>query len=160
MVIGGTNEEICFSGANIDEEHPGTFGRVQNCRLDIEGTLWEVGIHDAVKNRALTSVRVSGLHRAGVRLKPKVFFFHDFIRNLAKIEGTAGGLQCWLLLLRKFGTVQDGGLYFLALEKAEGAVSNWVDVYRRIGLILLSWDDGEVGERCILPGKRTALSLV
>jgi len=117
VVIGGTNEEICFSGAKIDEEHPGRFGRVQNCRLDIEGTLWEVGIHDAVKNRALTSVRVSGLHRAGVRLKPKVFFFHGFIRSLAEIEGTAGGLQCWLMLLRKFGTVQDGGLYFLALEK-------------------------------------------
>ena len=91
MVIGGTNEEICFSGANIDEEHPGRFGRVQNCRLDIEGTLWEVGICDAVKNRALTSVRVSGLHRAGVRLKPKIFFSMILYAASLKLKGRLAG---------------------------------------------------------------------
>ncbi|KAK4444165.1 heterokaryon incompatibility protein-domain-containing protein [Podospora aff. communis PSN243] len=149
-------------GTRFEEEHPGSYGFVRNCRLDVSGTIWEVNIVQKPLGRGTETLAgdfgVVGLLEPW--MKAVVSFYNDHIAAGQSRLGERDSLECLLLLVREVHDFQDVRCIFLVLEEAEDTLSDWGPAFRRVGLLEVAWFNDEATGGCLLPGMPVKVSLV
>ncbi|KAH6970570.1 heterokaryon incompatibility protein-domain-containing protein [Ilyonectria sp. MPI-CAGE-AT-0026] len=155
-VSGHASSMIRLLGSEVDEVHPGMFGEVRSGSLDIEGTIRRVVLDRRRPNQASPyECDAVGLFEEGIDHVSTVECYPDegdFIPSRYE-----GGLDCWLLHVRKLGEIW----LFLALESLGDDKGGLHRTYRRVGLVMIKprWNGAKISGT-IVPGQSVRLTLV